>query len=122
MSAGAFEAAKYQATGGGIFACRAQPESKGLELNGVENAYPAAAVDQPYPIRLRVGKRSRGLIPRTVTVRFTGSVPAGYLAGGTHVVPVFTNTAFNSFTETPNQTGTYLGSPVVMVGQYPPKS
>lgn len=122
MSAGRFEDGKYQASGGGIFACRAQPESKQLVLNGVSNAYPAGDVDQPYPIRLRVGKRTRGLVPRTVTVRFTGAVPAGYLEGGTHEVVVFQNTTFASYTETAGQTGTYLGSPVVMVGQYPKAS
>jgi len=121
MSAGAFEAGRYESRSGGIFACRAQPESRQLSLGNQPNGYPVAAVDQEFPIRLRVGKRSRGLIPRTVTVRFTGDVPEGYLEGGTHVVPVFDPQVWDGYTAVANRTGTYLGFPVIMVGQYPPK-
>lgn len=122
MSSGIFEAAKYQSGAGDIFACRAQPETKQLSIQNTANAYPGGAVDQPFPIRLRVGKRSRGLIPRTVTVRFTAAPPEGYLADGEHVVPVFTQAAWDTYTETPDRTGTYLGTACKVVGFYPPKS
>lgn len=122
MSAGIFEAGKYQTAAGDIFACRAQPETKALSIQNTANAYPQGDVDQPFPIRLRVGKRSRGLIPRTVTVRFTAAPPAGYLADGDHVVPVFQQSVWDTYTQTPDREGTYLGVDCKVVGFYPPKS
>lgn len=122
MSAGIFESAKYESAAGDIFACRAQPETKGLNIQSTANAYPAGAVDQPFPIRLRVGKRTRGLIPRTVTVRFTAAPPDGYLADGEHVVPVFRQSTWDTYTATPDREGTYLGTACKVVGFYPPKS
>jgi hypothetical protein len=123
MSAGRFENGKYESIDGQyIWPCRAQPESKGLVLNSVANAYPTDAVTPGLPkIRLRKGKREFGPTVRTVTVRFTEDLTgaqADYLGeGALAVIPVFTQSAWASYGE--NQTGTYLGTAVEFVGKFP---
>lgn len=122
MSAGKFEIAKYeQATGGNIWPCRAQPETKGLTLNSVTNDYPTASVTAGLPrLRLRKGKRQFGISVRTVTVRLTadgtGSV-ADYKQDTIHVVPVFKQSVHDGISI--GQTGTYLGIACVVVGKFP---
>jgi len=112
MSAGAFERAKYAQSGtANIFPCRAQPETKGLTLNSVSNAYPTAAVTAGLPrIKLRKSRREVGLPIRTVTVTLTAAGTVGtseYAAGTSHVIPVFQESVWNGYGE--EQTGTYLG-------------
>jgi hypothetical protein len=114
MSAGAFEDGKYEQNGAAyIWPCRVQPETKGLTLNAVANAYPAAAVaaDLPTMEISRRGNRGFGVIPRTVTIELTadGTAETGdYLGEGTQfTIPVFTESAYNSYGK--GQTGTYLG-------------
>jgi len=121
MSAGAFENGRYKTRNGDVFACRVQPETRQLTLGNTFNVYPTDPVDQPFPIKIRVGKRTRGLIPRTVTVRFTSTPPTGYLPGGLHTIPVFDPDVWDGYTDVANRTGTYLGAAVEMVGQFPPK-
>lgn len=122
MSSGAFESAKYeQATGGFVWPCKAQPETKALTLGGVANAYPAAAVTATLPrIRLRLGKREYGLSIRTVTVKLledgTG-VTADYKEGSLHTVPVFTQAVHDGYSF--GAVGTYLGINCEAVGKFP---
>ena len=112
MSAGAFEDAKYgQDSGTNVWPCRAQPETKGLTLNSVANAYPVAAVTAGLPtIKLRKSKREFGLPIRTVTVELTADgteATAQYLSGTLHTIPVFVKATWDGYTL--GQTGTYLG-------------
>lgn len=122
MSAGKFESAKYESIDeANIWPCRAQPETKGLTLNAVANAYPTDAVTAGLPrIRLRKGKRQFGPTIRTVTVKLTadgtGAV-ADYLEGTTHVVPVFQQSVHSGYSL--GQTGTYLGIACECVGKFP---
>jgi len=52
---------------------------------------------------------------RTVTLAFTGALPDGYL--GTPIrIPVLKPSTYNSWTETPDKTGTYLGVGVKVIG------
>lgn len=112
MSAGTFEDAKYeQANGDNVWPCRAQPESKGLALGGVANAYPTDAVTAGLPkIKLRKTRREFGLPIRTVTIELTADGTGGnaeYKSGTLHVVPVFQQSVWEGYDE--GQTGTYLG-------------
>lgn len=123
MSAGTFEAGKYESIDGNyIWPCRAQPESKALTLGGQANAYPTDPVTPGLPrIRLRKGKRQVGPTIRTVTVRFTAA-PTGAQAdykgiGSTLTVPVFTQAAWAAYSE--GDTGTYLGTAVEFVSKFP---
>ncbi len=120
MSAGSFESGKYaQRVGTNVWPCRAQPESKDLELDSVDNSYPAGAVTEGLPrIKLRKGRREFGLPIRTVTVRLTANgtgEQAEYASGTLQTIPVFTQTAFDSYGD--GQTGTYLGIACEFVGK-----
>ncbi len=78
MSAGKFDLnGKYESNAGNVYRCRPQPETSGLVINGVTNSYPGGAVTPGIGSQtLRKGKRELGIIPRTVTVRFTAA-PSG---------------------------------------------
>lgn len=123
MSAGVFETGRYESIDGQfIWPVRAQPESKGLVLDGVSNAYPTDGVTPGLPkAKLRKGKREFGPTIRTVTVRMTAAptgAQADYLGiGALLTIPVFTQAAWASYGE--DQTGTYLGTAVEFVGKFP---
>lgn len=121
MSVGSFEAAKYEANSGFIFPCRAQPETKGLVIDGVANTYPAALPDDGLPtMRLSNGKRESGVTPRRVVVELTengtGAV-AGYQSGRKLTIPVFRQAAWDGYQK--GATGTYLGIACVVKRLFP---
>lgn len=123
MSAGKFEAAKYESFSGTIYPCRAQPETKGLTIDGTANAYPTEAVtDGVSKIKLRKGKREFGPSIRTATVKLTADGTgdkAEYKKDTLHVVPLFTQTMYDAVDY--NDTGTYLGIACEVVGLFPSK-
>lgn len=121
MSAGAFEDGKYEQSGSTfIWPCRVQPETKGLTLNAVANAYPAGDVTLNLPT-LEISKRGRrsfGVIPRVVTVRLTADgtgAQAEYTSGSQYTVPVFQQSVWDGYGK--QQTGTYLGIACEFVGK-----
>lgn len=112
MSAGPTESGKYEGNGGTfVWAVRVQPETKGLTLGSVANAYPTAVVTAGTPrIKVRKTRREVGVPIRTVTVRLTANgtgATAEYLNGSLHTVPVFRESVWNGYGE--GQVGTYLG-------------
>jgi len=114
MSAGRFEDGKYETNDGDVYACRAQPESKGLTLGGVANAYPPGVIDQATSARLTGSKRQIGVTARTVRVQLT-AVLAGYKPEAILTVPVFTEAVYNGYVR--GQVGTYLATAVKYVGR-----
>ena len=122
MSAGKFEIGKYeQSTGGNVWPCRAQIETKALTLGGTANAYPTAAATSGLPrVRLRKGKKEFGLSIRTVTVKLTEDGTGAteeYAEGTLHTIPVFTKAAHDGYTI--GAVGTYLGIACEAVGKFP---
>lgn len=116
MSSGVFEDGKYETSDGDIYFCKAQPESKGLVLGGVANAYPTGAVDQATSARLTGSKRQIGVTARTVRVQLTAAL-AGYKPDSILTIPVFTEDVYNGFVK--GQTGTYLATACKYVGRSP---
>ena len=122
MSAGAFVLTKYAASygaGTSIHPIKIQPETLTLTLGTgtpVANAAPTGAQNNQISARVSGGKRTLGLIPRKVTVRFTGAVPAGYAPNSKTTIPWLT-----PFTAaiTKGATGTYLGNAVIVVATSP---
>jgi len=118
MSAGKFDlSGKYESDAGNVYRCRPQPETKDLTVDGVANAYPAGAITAGLgSLTLTKSKRSLGVIPRTVTVRFTadGTGNTGdYEGEGTsHVVVVFNPTVYAGHAI--GEIGTYLGIACVL--------
>jgi len=114
MSSGAFEAGRYSTNDGDVYACRAQPESKGLTLGGVANSYPTGAVTQKTSANLTGSSRQNGVTARRIRVRLTATL-AGYLPNAVLTVPIFNTTLYNGVV--PNAVGTYLGTAVIFVGR-----
>lgn len=123
MSAGPFEAAKYEAFSGTIYPCRAQPETKEATIGGQANAYPAGAVTAGVSkIALRKGKRAFGPAIRTATLKLTADGAgdkAEYTEGSLHVVPIFAQATYDAWNY--NEVGTYLGIACELVGLFPAK-
>jgi len=117
MSAGQFEIGRYINNDAVVFGCRPQPETKALVIATITNAYPVGAVTAPVQARLSGGKRRIGMTARTVTLNFTGAVPVGYAVGRSVRVPCFAQPIYNAATF--GAVGTYLGSPVSVVGRSP---
>jgi hypothetical protein len=117
MSAGAYEIGRYINNDGVVFGCRPQPETKGLVIATIANAYPLGAVTAPVQARLSGGKRRIGMTARTVTLNFTGAVPPGYSVGRSVRVPCFGQAIYNAATF--GAVGTYLAVAVAVVGRSP---
>lgn len=111
MSEGVFEDGKYQGDDGKIWKVKVQPETKGLTIDSVPNAYPADALTAGLPrLKLRVSRKTRGIKPRYVTVVLTANgtgAKAGYLAGTIHSIVVFDKDVFDAYEL--QDTGTYQG-------------
>jgi hypothetical protein len=113
MSSGTYEVGKYEDEAGNIWEVRVQPETKGLTLNTVANAYPAADPTAGLPtLPINVSSRRKfGVKMRSVTVELTADgtgETADYLGTGTRfTIPVFDPTVWSGYSK--GQTGTYLG-------------
>lgn len=122
MSAGTFEIGKYEDNNGNVYEVRVQPESKGLTLDSVANAYPAgdAAPDLPT-LAISQSRRGFGVKVRTVTVELTANgtgAVADYLGEGSRLtVPVFDPATHAAYGK--GQVGTYLGIACKYVGKNP---
>lgn len=121
MSAGTFETGKYADNVGNVWECRVQPETKGLTLGGVANAYTADAATADLPtLPVNVSSRRKfGIKMRSVTVELTadgtGDV-ADYEGTGTRfTIPVFQASVWDGFAK--SQSGTYLGIACVFVSK-----
>jgi len=98
MSAGGFVKSKYAASydgGGNIHPIRVQPETIACEINGVANEPPDGNINNPISALVSRGRRARGLIARTVTLRSPVSDQvSGYLAGGLTTIPCLNESFF----------------------------
>ena len=120
MSAGPFKTSKYADNSGIIYRIRIQEETENLVIDGTTNEPPTGS---PLPgsgwARVSGGTRQLGVYPRKIGVKFTGAVPDGYKAGGTHYIPVLKRESLGDYTTVAGLTGTYLGKPVIVVGMSP---
>lgn len=121
MSAGAFTFVGYQVTGlagNQVMIARVQPETLGLILGGAQNEAGGATVTLPLRVNISGNANSLGVKPRTVTLRWTSAPPAGYSQNGVLVVPILSESLWESV-DPGITTGTYLGSGVRVVGKGP---
>jgi len=115
MSAGRFTTSRYEADYDDlIHPIRVQPETLALTIATVANAPPAGAVTNRIRAKVGKGKREIGLGARMVTVAFTGTVPDGY-SGDPIRLPVLSRALADVIVG--GATGTYLGAPIVVVGE-----
>lgn len=106
MSAGSFVDVIYETNNSVGYAASVQPETLTLTLNGVANVGGTTTPLQDTPSAIISGSSRRaGVNMRKVRVRFTGTLPPGYVMNGTITLPVLTPTVFASYARL--QTGTY---------------
>jgi hypothetical protein len=121
MSAGLFLRSRYQADYDGgtttIHPIRVQPET--LEFNSglLDNDPPAGAVTNPISAVVSLGKRQKGLRPRTVTIEVFGTAPSGYSATSRTTIPILTSTVFTSIAV--GSTVTYLAANWQVISKSP---
>jgi hypothetical protein len=118
MSAGAFViGGKYQADDSKIYNVRVQPETVAADIGGT-NALPSGNITAGLPsAQVGSGRKTIGVHCRGVRVRFTGTVPDGYLPRSITFIPILTKARFDAITR--GTTGTYLDNDVVVVGKVP---
>lgn len=114
MSSGPFQRTFYELNNGEIAAIRVQPETLALTLGGTANAAPAGPASVPSSAVVSRGRRSRGINARLVRIVFD-TPPAGYKADSVITLPWLQDTSFDNLE--PNDTGTYLGSAVTLIGK-----
>lgn len=117
MSTGAFEKSKYvDGLNGDIHPCRIQPETRGLTIGGTANAAPAGDVNSSIRA-FATGTRRRGAVcMRKIGVTVTASGPNGYEVGSILYIPVLQPETLAGYLDPPDQTGTYNGATVQVVG------
>lgn len=121
MSAGAFVVSRYQAvySAAQIHPIKVQPETLLLAIGTASNDPPVAAPTSPISATVSGSKRSLGLNPTMVSIRFVGAPPATYKADSTIRLPLL-NTAIRT-AAVRSATGTYLGTPIVVVSNFSPE-
>lgn len=107
MSAGSFvKQAIYQDNFGAFYPIRVQPETLTLTIATVANAQAAGPLPPNVPsVSVSRGRQSNGVNAKLVRIRFTNTIPPGYLPTGTISLPVLTNSAYAAYS--PGATGTY---------------
>lgn len=117
MSAGEFTNTGYQATYAAVIhPIRVQEETLEAVLDGVANAAPAGAINNPISARVGKSRRAFGLGARMVTLEFTGEPPEGY-TGDPVRIPALSPAFFTKCVK--GVTGTYLGANVKVVSNTP---
>lgn len=109
MSGGAFSRSKYDCEDTGlIHPIRVQPETLAASITGTANAAPSGAVSSNISARVSAGRRTLGLVARSVNLAApaTGQ-PDGYQAGGVTRIPALTTAFYNKATK--GATCSYLG-------------
>ena len=117
MSTGAFVESRYQnGLNNEIHAIRVQPETLELDIGGVVNAAPVGAINSDLRA-FSSSRRRRGAVnARKVGLLVTDGGPNEYEEGSTLYVPVLRPATLASYLLPPNQTGTYNGATVRVIG------
>ena len=111
---GVFENAGYVDDAGNVgYGIRYQPDTLTLFIDGVQNAPQRYQFIGLPRIRSSGSRRRSDPVARRVVIQFTGTVPSGYVPGGIHVLPWFNRDNFAGLVV--SSSGTYLGSPVILV-------
>jgi len=117
MSAGKFSDAFYELSaenGGGKARCRVQPETLAATIGGTANIAAGGPATLPSSAVISRGRKSKGINMRYVTLAWVGEPPEGY-DGFTVKIPVLTVATFTAWVL--GGTGTYLATPVKVVGR-----
>lgn len=117
MSAGAFQYSRYVDDDGNDWRIRVQPETLALTIAGTANAGGTGTGATNGTVRTSQSRRGFGVKPRTVSFKFTGTIPTGYKGDPISNIPLLQEAIYNA--ATPLATGTYLGSPIEILSRSP---
>lgn len=113
MSSGKFTASRYETDSGAIVNARVQPETI-----TTGNPAPTGPVSAGYPsVRITGGKRKIGINARSISVKWTGTVPDGYDPAGVLRIPILSKATYTGLAL--GGTFTYLGQPTRIIGLNP---
>lgn len=99
MSAGAFITnAIYEADNDEFYRIRVQPETLALTIASTANASGAGPLVGGRPSAVvSKGRQSFGMNARLIRIRFTNTIPPGYLQNGIITLPVLTQASFLAY-------------------------
>lgn len=117
MSSGAFQYARYVDDDGEDWRIRVQPETLALTIAGTANAGGTGTGATNGTVRTSQSKRAFGVKPRTVSFKFTGTIPEGYKGDPISNIPLLQEAIYNA--ATPLATGTYLGAAIEVLSRSP---
>ena len=123
MSAGGFNRVRYEGNDDVLYKIRIQPETTEFTVDGTSNnvpGEPAGTVKSRISAEVGGSRRSLGIHARMVRLQFgdtAGAAPDNYKLGGVTQIPVLTKTMFDLVEA--NDTGTYLGKVVTILGVVP---
>jgi len=118
MSAGAFVISSYRASYNTdqIHPIKIQPETLAASANSVANNAPSDPPTSPISAVVSRGKRTRGLIPRTVTLRLNeDQILTGYLPRSVTIIPVLLPATFGAWPR--GAEVDYLGAVWTIIGR-----
>lgn len=119
MSAGEFVRTFYQldtGNGAGIVRARVQPETLAASIAATPNAGAVGPATVPITAKASGGNSEFGVNMRSVTLAWTGTIPANY-SGDPVTIPVLQESTYAAWTI--GATGTYLTEAVEVVGRSP---
>lgn len=109
----------YQlSVGSSIAPIRVKQSTIAFAIGTTLNSAPAGPANLPNRVKVSGHRRTVGITPRKARVRFTGTPPTGYVAGGVISIPLLNNAIYAAIVGS-STTGTYLGAPVSIVGKTP---
>lgn len=117
MSSGAFQYSRYVDDDGNDWRIRVQPETLALTIDGTANAGGTGTGDVSGTVRTSQSRRAFGMKPRTVSFKFTGTVPDGYKGDPISNIPLLQEAIYDK--ALPLATGTYLGSAIEVLSRSP---
>jgi len=123
MSAGRFTRSRYDASyATAIHPIRVQPETLAFASQSdppTLNNAPTGTITNPISALVTLGKRARGLRPRSVTVQLKDgeTPPTGYVAGSIARVPILREGLYDELQV--GDDATYLGVDWQVIGKSP---
>lgn len=117
MSTGAFTKSRYtDGLNGDIHAARVQPETLTLNIGGTVNAAPTGDINSAIRAFSSSRRRRGAVCMRKVGLEVTAAGPNEYEVGSILYVPVMQPATLAGYLDPPDQTGTYNGATVRVVG------
>lgn len=100
-----------------IFPIRVQPETIALVIDQVANDAPTGGTNQLVSARVSGSRREFGCNARAVYITWVDTPPDGYKPGKVVRLPILRKDTYDGIVK--NQTGTYLGKAIRVVGKVP---